>query len=82
MEQTFQRNLFSFFLEFKQFSLFFTKTIKSFLKLSFELICLIGVLINYLWHLFFVGPSLYKWHSPYQKSQVERCSPANFPKSF
>lgn len=82
MEQTFQRNFFALFLEFKQFSFFFTKTLKSFCKLNYELLCLLGFLINCLWHLFFEGPTLYKWHSPNHKTQVERSTPASFPKSF
>jgi hypothetical protein len=82
MEQMFRRHHYAFFLEFKQFSFHFTKATTSFLKLSWEILRLTVFLLRSLGHLFFVGPSLYLWHSPTQSCPVERNTPVYFPRKF
>ena len=82
MEHTFQRNFFAFFSEIKLFNFYFQKATTSFLKLNYELACLLVFLLKCLWHLVFEGPSLIKWHSPNHYTHVERSTPANFPRSF
>ena len=82
MEQMFQRNCFVFFSEFRQFSFYFQKTTTSFLKLNWMLVRSCVFLLRSLGHLFFVGPSLYKWHSPYRKVRVEKTLHINQPRLF
>lgn len=82
MEQMFQRNFFAFFLEFKQFGFHFSKATTSFLKLNFELLCLLVFLLRCLGHLLFEGPSLNKRHSPTRSTPVEKNAPVCFPPRF
>lgn len=82
MEQTFQQNFFAFFLEFKLFGFYFKKAVTSFLKVNFELLCLLVFLLKSLGHLLFVGPSLYKRHSPTHSTIVERSPMGNFHRLF
>ena len=82
MEYVFHRHRFAFFLEFKMFGFYFAKTITSFLKMNFELMRLLVVLLRCLWHLLVEGPSLIKWHSPNHFSHVEKSTQANFPRIF
>ncbi len=82
MEQMFHRHSYAFFLEFKMFGFYFAKTITSFLKMTFELMRLLVIILRSIWHLLFEGPSLIKWHSPNHYTHVERSTPANFPRMF
>jgi hypothetical protein len=82
MEHMFQRNFFAFFLEFKMFGYYFTKAVSHFMKLLFELVCLLVVLLKCLGHLFFVGPSLIQRLSPNQSKPVEKNRHAFFPRNF
>lgn len=82
MEQMFHRHLFAFFLEFKQFSFYFSKAVTSFLKLSWDIVRLGVFVTRSLSHIVFVGPSLVIRHSPTQVIPVERNSFEHFPRKF
>lgn len=82
MEHLFRRHNYALFSEFKEFSFYFAKATTSFAKLSWSLTCLTVFCIRSLGHLLFVGPSLYKRHSPYESTIVEKSAPLHFPKSF
>ena len=72
MEQMFHRHRYAFFQEFNEFRSLFTKTIKSFMKLSLKLTGLMYSLTEMLVMLSLPRPTLYQWHSPTKRSVVER----------
>lgn len=82
MEQLFQGYFFTFLLEFKEFSFYFSKATRSFLKLNWKLLTLLVFLLQSLGRLLFVGPVLYKWHSPNKLTLVERSTIMNFPRIY
>lgn len=82
MEQMFHGYCFTFFSEFKEFSFYFSKAVKSFLKLNWSLLSLLMFLLKSFGHLFFAGPNLYKRHSPTKSTLVERNVFMHFPRNY
>ena len=81
MEQMFHGHRYAFFLELNVFKSNLSKTIISFLRLSFKFTGIMYLLAKTLVVVILSRPILYQWNSPTERTVVER-KPVNMIRTF